>query len=149
MQNGSMMRTERYGGPDVKPLILVFTAVSSVNGFGTSGIATSEGHFSVSFDVSNTGRRAGATVAQLYVGEESPTVPRPVKELKQFERVMLQPGETKHVAVDLDSRSFSFYDVGAAAWHANAGTYDLILGDSSASIQRGSLSKCRGPLLRR
>jgi beta-glucosidase len=97
---------------------------------------TSEGHFSVSFDVSNTGRRAGATVAQLYVGEESPTVPRPVKELKQFERVMLQPGETKHVAVDLDSRSFSFYDVGAAAWHANAGTYDLILGDSSASIQQ-------------
>jgi len=97
---------------------------------------TSEGHFAVSFDVSNTGKRAGATVAQLYVGEESPTVPRPVKELKQFERVMLQPGETKHVAVDLDSRSFSFYDVGAAAWHANAGTYDLILGDSSASIQQ-------------
>lgn len=97
---------------------------------------TSEGHFSVSFDVSNTGGRAGATVAQLYVGEESPTVPRPVKELKQFERVMLQPGETKHVAVELDSRSFSFYDVGAAAWHANAGAYDLILGDSSVSIQQ-------------
>jgi beta-glucosidase len=108
---------------------------------------TIEGHFSVSFDVSNTGRRAGATVAQLYVGEESPTVPRPVKELKQFERVMLQPGETKHVAVDLDSRSFSFYDVGAAAWHANAGTYDLILGDSSASIQQRIALQVPRPIL--
>jgi beta-glucosidase len=97
---------------------------------------TGEARFSVSFDVTNTGKRAGATVAQLYVSEVSPTVPRPAKELKQFERVMLQPGETKHVAVDLDPRSFSFYDVGAAAWHANAGTYNLMLGDSAANIQQ-------------
>jgi beta-glucosidase len=95
-----------------------------------------ERRFSVSFDVTNTGPHAGATVAPLYVGEVSPTVPRPAKELKQSERVMMQPGETKHVAVDLEPRSFSFYDVGAAAWHANAGTYDLMLGDSSANIQQ-------------
>jgi beta-glucosidase len=86
--------------------------------------------------VTNTGKRAGATVAQLYVREVSPTVPRPAKELKQFERVMLQPGETNSVAFDLDPRSFSFYDVDAAAWHANAGTYDLVLGDSSANTQQ-------------
>ena len=97
---------------------------------------TGDGRFSISFDVTNTGKRAGATVAQLYVGEASPTVPRPAKELKQFERVMLLPGETRHVVVDLDPRSFSFYDVGAAAWHADAGTYDLLLGDSSADIQQ-------------
>jgi beta-glucosidase len=97
---------------------------------------TGEGRFSVSFDVTNTGKRAGATVAQLYVGEASPTVPRPAKELKQFERVMLQPGETRHVVVDLNPRSFSFYDVGTAAWHADSGTYDLLLGDSSADIQQ-------------
>ncbi|MGB8917007.1 MAG: glycoside hydrolase family 3 C-terminal domain-containing protein [Candidatus Sulfotelmatobacter sp.] len=95
-----------------------------------------DGRFSVSFDVANTGKRAGATVAQLYVGEASPTVPRPAKELKQFERVMLQPGETKHVSVDLNPRSFSFYDVATASWHANAGTYELLLGDSSANIQQ-------------
>jgi len=94
------------------------------------------GHFTVTFDVANTGQRAGATVAQLYVGEESPTVPRPAKELKQFERVMLQPGETKHVTVELDPRSFSFYDVATASWHANAGIYNLMLGDSSANIQQ-------------
>ena len=95
-----------------------------------------EGRFSVSFDVTNTGKRAGATVAQLYVREVSPTAPRPAKELKQFERVMLQPGETRQVTVDLGPRSFSFYDVSAAAWHANPGTYDLVLGDSSANTQQ-------------
>ena len=95
-----------------------------------------DGRFSVAFDVTNSGQRAGATVAQLYVGQSSPTVPRPAKELKQFERVMLQPGETRHITVELDPRSFSFYDVAAAAWHADAGTYKLMLGDSSANIQQ-------------
>ena len=54
------------------------------------------------FDVKNTGKRAGATVAQLYVSQVSPTVERPAKELKGFERVQLQPGETKHVTAKLD-----------------------------------------------
>jgi beta-glucosidase len=75
-------------------------------------------------------------VAQLYVGESSPTVPRPAKELKQFERVALQPGETTHVSVELGPRSFSFYDVKEAAWRANAGYYNLMLGDSSANIKQ-------------
>jgi beta-glucosidase len=61
-------------------------------------------------------------------------VPRPEKELKQFERVTLKPGETKHVTVELNARSFSFYDVANHSWHANAGTYNLMLGDSSANI---------------
>ena len=107
---------------------------------------TGEGRFSVSFDVTNTGKRAGATVAQLYVSEVSPTVPRPAKELKQFELIMLQAGETKHVAVDLDPRSFSFYDVVAAAWHANAGTYDLMLGASSANIQQKIAVQLQKPI---
>ncbi len=84
----------------------------------------------------NTGKRPGATVAQLYVAEASPTVPRPAKELKQFERVMLQPGETKHLTLEINPRSFSFYDVPSASWHANAGTYNLMLGDSSANIEQ-------------
>jgi beta-glucosidase len=99
-------------------------------------IPTGDGRFSVTFDVTNTGDRAGATVAQLYVAESSPTVPRPVKELKQFERVTLRPGETTHVSVELGPRSFSFYDVDAVAWRANAGSYNLMLGESSANIQQ-------------
>jgi len=95
-----------------------------------------DGHFTVTFDVTNTGKRAGATVAQLYVGEGSPTVERPAKELKGFERVMLQPGETKHVTLNLNPRSFSYFDVKSSNWQANAGTYNLLLGDSSQNIQQ-------------
>jgi beta-glucosidase len=95
-----------------------------------------DGRFSVTFDVANTGDRAGATVAQLYVGEASPTLARPAKELKEFERVMLQPGESAHVKVELGPRSFSFYDITAASWRANAGSYNLMLGDSSANLQQ-------------
>ena len=99
-------------------------------------VPSGKGRFTVSFDVANTGDRAGATVAQLYVGEAAPSVPRPAKELKQFERVFLQPGETKHIAVQLDARSFSFYDVAAKSWHADAGSYELSLGLSSAEVQQ-------------
>jgi beta-glucosidase len=95
-----------------------------------------DGRFHVTFDVTNKGKRAGATVAQLYVGESSPAVERPAKELKGFERVMLQPGETKHVAMDLNPRSFSYFDVKSSAWQADAGAYELMLGDSSQDIQQ-------------
>ncbi len=92
--------------------------------------------YNVTFDVTNTGKRAGAAVAQLYVGEEAPAVARPVKELKGFDRVMLQPGETKHESLELNARSFSYFDVKNTAWQADAGDYDLMLGNSSADIQQ-------------
>ncbi|MCU1294593.1 MAG: glycoside hydrolase family 3 domain protein, partial [Bryobacterales bacterium] len=95
-----------------------------------------DGRFTVTVDVTNTGKRAGATVAQLYVSEVSPKVERPVKELKGFERVVLQPAETKHLTIDLNARSFSYFDVKSAAWQADAGNYDLLLGDSSQDIQQ-------------
>ena len=105
--------------------------------FGFSKLAskeTGEGRFTVTFDVTNTGKRAGATVAQVYVSPGSSSIERPAKELKGFERVMLQPGESKHVTLALDPRSFSYYDVKAAAWKADAGTYTLLLGDSSQNL---------------
>ncbi len=98
--------------------------------------ATGDGRYNVSFAVTNTGKVAGATVAQLYVGEDSPAVVRPEKELKGFERVMLAPGETKQVTLTLNPRSFSYFDVKRSAWQADAGTYQLMLGDSSADIQQ-------------
>jgi beta-glucosidase len=106
-----------------------------------------DGRYSVTFDVTNTGTRAGATVAQLYVGETSPSVERPTKELKGFERVMLEPGQTKQVSMKLDPRSFSFFDVKAAAWHADAGDYELLLGDSSEDIQQKATIHLAQPLV--
>ena len=89
----------------------------------------------VTFTVKNTGQREGAEVAEVYVGEKNPKVPRPVKELKGFARVELKPGETKTVTVNLDRRAFSWYDVNAKRWTADAGDYDILVGSSSAKIE--------------
>ena len=93
------------------------------------------GNFEVSFDVTNTGTRAGADVAQLYVSEDHPQVPRPPQELKGFARVALDPGQTRHITVPLDARSFTWYDEKAAAWHADPGSFTIHVSRSSADPQ--------------
>ncbi len=95
---------------------------------------TKDGKVSVSFDVTNTGTRAGADVAQVYVGDGHAKVPRPVKELKGFAKVSLQPGETRRVTVELDRRSFSYYDVETRQWRADPGVFEILVGRSSADI---------------
>ena len=91
--------------------------------------------YDVGFDVTNTGQRAGADVAQLYVSEEHPKVARPAQELKGFSRVALDPGQTRHVTIQLDARSFSWYDVKAKSWHADKGSFTVHVSRSSADPQ--------------
>lgn len=88
----------------------------------------------VSFDITNTGSRAGKEVAQVYVSDDHAKVPRPEEELKGFDKVSLQPGETKHVTIDLNDRAFAYYDVAEKNWHIAPGTFKIGVGDSSASI---------------
>jgi beta-glucosidase len=106
----------------------------SVTPADTSAIAPSgrPALYTVTFDVTNTGSRAGSEVAQVYVGEAKPSVPRPAKELKGFSRVELAAGETKHVTPLLDARAFAFYDAAGKHWQADAGTFAILVGDSSA-----------------
>ena len=105
--------------------------------FGFSGLqvspesASAEGPITVSFDVENTGQRAGATVAQVYVGDPSAQVKRPAKELKGYEKVHLQPGEKKHVTVTLDRRALAYWDVNSNGWKVDPGKFTVYLGDSS------------------
>jgi beta-glucosidase len=73
-------------------------------------------------------------VAQVYVSEAEPTVPRPPKELKGFSRVELAPGETKQVTVTLGPRAFTFYDATGKHWHADAGKYTVEVGRSSEEV---------------
>jgi beta-glucosidase len=97
--------------------------------------------YQISFDVTNTGARAGADVAQVYVAEAHPKVPRPAKELKGFARIDLKPGETKTSTVTLDGRAFSYYDADAKQWRADPGEFQILVGRSSQDIQlRGSLT---------
>ncbi len=86
------------------------------------------------FDVTNTGQRRGAEVAQLYVTEDQPKVARPIHELKGFQRVDLGPGETFHVSIPLDARSFSYYDVDTKKWTIGSSKFTISVGDSVASL---------------
>ncbi len=96
---------------------------------GASGL-----RFTVSFDVTNTGIRAGATVAQVYISDSHATVPRPPKELKGFERVMLKPGEMRHITVPLEGRSFAYFDTSDRKWRIAPGEFGILVGDSSATL---------------
>jgi len=90
---------------------------------------------SVSFDIKNTGHRAAAEVAELYVGDSHASVPRPVKELKAFAKVNLKPGETRRVTLTLQRRAFSFYDVQKNDWRAEPGDFSILVGGSSDNIR--------------
>jgi len=91
--------------------------------------------FQVSFDVTNTGARAGADVAQIYVADLHSKISRPAKELKGFSRVQLKPGEMKTSTVILDGRAFSYYDADAKQWRADPGEFQILVGRSSQEIQ--------------
>ena len=93
-----------------------------------------DGTFNVAFDVTNTGDRAGATVAQVYVADPKGDVPEPPKQLKGFARVMLKPGETQHVTVTLDPRAFAYYDTATKKWAITPGDFGVLVGGSSADI---------------
>jgi beta-glucosidase len=89
----------------------------------------------VSFTVRNIGERPGKETAQLYVRPRGPTAERPVKELKGFAKVALDAGESGVVRIELDERSFSYWDPDAGRWLCEPGAYDLLIGASAADIE--------------
>ena len=88
----------------------------------------------VSFHVSNIGDRAGAAVPQIYVSDKTPKVKKAQKELKAFDKIYLEPGETKQITMQLHADAFSYYDVEQKAFVADAGTYAILLGKSAGEI---------------
>lgn len=91
--------------------------------------------FDVSFTVSNTGKRYGQEIAQLYVHQQECRVQRPVKELKGFEKVALQPGESQRVTIKLTKRALQYYDIKNKGWKADPGTFTIQIGASSRDIR--------------
>ena len=95
---------------------------------------TAEKTLKIAIEVRNTGEREGSEVVQLYVSEKNPTVLRPHKELKDFRRVTLAPGEKKVVVFELDRNALAFWNDKTHSWHVNPGEYVVSLGTSSADI---------------
>lgn len=89
----------------------------------------------VTFTVKNTGKVAGAEIAQLYVKDTESTLYRPEKELKGFKKVFLNPGEEKDVTLTLDSRAFAYYNVAIKDWHVESGDFAILVGASSRDIK--------------
>jgi beta-glucosidase len=91
-------------------------------------------------DVTNTGKRAGTEVVQMYVRDRVSSVTRPIKELKAFEKVSLQPGETKTVSLEITPESLAFYDVNMK-YTVEPGEFEIMVGTSSRNedLQRAPL----------
>jgi len=88
----------------------------------------------ISVDVTNTGRREGKEVVQLYVRDKEASVERPEKELKGFAKISLKPGQKKTVQFSLDESHLSFYDVGTRGFKAEPGEFEVLIGSSSRNI---------------
>lgn len=86
-------------------------------------------------DVTNTGKSAGKEVVQLYIRDLTGSAIRPEKELKGFEKVFLEPGETKTVTMELNKRSFAWYNTELHDWFAASGDYEILVGASSRDIR--------------
>ena len=98
-------------------------------------VAPSGDGFDVTFKLTNNGRMNAAEVAQVYVGEVSPSVPRPAKELKGYSKVNLGKGESQIVKIHIGKEAFSFYDIDTHDFKANSGKFNIFVGASSEDIR--------------
>ena len=95
---------------------------------------TSDEKITFTIDITNTGSLAGAETVQLYISDKKCSVERPLKELKAFQKVMLQPGETKTVSLTIDQQALSFYNEALSQWTAEPGTFEALVGTASNQL---------------
>ena len=93
------------------------------------------GELTLTISVTNTGKREGKEVVQLYIGDDKASVIRPVKELKGFQKLSLAPGETREVTFIITPDMLKFFDEGTHAWKAEAGKFTAYVGSSSTDIR--------------
>ena len=124
----------------LKPLFafghgLSYTAFAVGNVKADRTTLAPNGSIRISADVTNTGDRAGAEVVQLYIGDEQSSLPRPVKELKGFQKVSLNPGQTQTVTFEITSGMLQYYDDAKGAWVAEPGAFTAYVGAASDDIR--------------
>lgn len=124
----------------LKPLFafghgLSYTTFDIANVQADRTTLAANGRIRVSADVTNTGSRPGAEVVQLYIGDEESSLPRPVKELKGFEKIALNPGQTQTVTFEITPDMLQYYDDAKGAWVAEPGAFTAYVGAASDDIR--------------
>jgi beta-glucosidase len=94
-----------------------------------------DGKVTVSVDVENTGKREGDEVVQLYIHDGPSNAPRPAERLRGFQRTSLNPGEKKTVSMEVPADKLAYWDDAAHSYVVQPGTYDVLVGASSADIR--------------
>ena len=114
---------------------LSYTTFAYANAKADQPEMTADQTLKVSVDVTNTGATDGAEVVQLYINDVKSTIDRPVKELKNFEKVYLKAGETKTVTFEIDAEDLSYFDADKHEWVAEPGKFKALIGSSSEDIR--------------
>jgi beta-glucosidase len=108
--------------------------IDDVGVSAAGSVAAGDLQVTVSASVTNTGQRAGAEVVQVYVGDVEASVSRPLRELKGFAKVFLEPGETQQVSCQLDERAFAFWSARFQRWVVEPGEFMIAVGNSSRHL---------------
>ena len=124
----------------VKPLFpfghgLSYTTFEYGKPTADSKTMQADGTLTVKVSVKNTGAREGQEVVQLYISDKKSSLPRPVKELKSFQKVKLAPGETKEVTFTIDKEALSFFDDTQHAWVTEPGKFEAVIAASAADVK--------------
>ncbi len=128
-----------YSSKDI-PVQYPFGYGLSYTSFELSGASLSKGsikagsNVKVNVTVKNTGEKAGAEVVQVYVNDAEASVERPVRELKGFQKVYLEAGETRELSFTLTPEDLSFFDADAHAWKLEPGDFHILIGTSSEDL---------------
>jgi beta-glucosidase len=119
-----------------KSIAIKSIATKSIGTKSLTNKAFDPNQFTVSVKLKNTGSRAGQEVVQLYIEDETSSVPRPLKELKGFQKIRLSPGESATLKFELSRRDLSFYDIKTKSWLAEPGLFKILIGSSSRDIRQ-------------
>ena len=96
---------------------------------------TADDTISFTVNIKNTGTYEGQEIVQLYISDKKSSLPRPLKELKAFQKVKLAPGEEKTVTLTIDKKALSFFDDARHEWVAEPGKFEAMIGSSSRNIK--------------
>lgn len=124
----------------VKPLFpfghgLSYTTFTYSKPTADAKTMAADGTLTVKVTVKNAGTREGQEVVQLYISDKQSSLPRPIKELKGFQKIKLAPGEDKEVTFTIEKEALSFFDDAKHAWVAEPGKFEAIIAASAADIR--------------